>query len=191
MSKTSRTATPLTPHNPAKVLLITPTTAGTCRSVLKLLRLGKPSNQPVDDIEKDSQIVTCTRTPSGCNGEGVCLATRYEAGPDGEVDSLRPGSPATSRCVASNNPHKNGRIPFVIKYAQPLFDSFYGLGDFQRAKPLQFARDGLINFYFKGIKMNLIPPLVALDANGVLKHTLDYREGGVMLETDPELHPSA
>lgn len=47
---------------------------------------------------------------------------------------------------------------------------------------LQFARDGLTNFYFQGIKMNLIPPIVA-NANGVVKHTLDYRPGGVILET--------
>jgi hypothetical protein len=114
---------------------------------------------------------------------GVCLATRYEAGEDGRWVTFAPDH----SCIEVRNiknPHKNGRIPFVIKYSQPLFDSFYGLGDFQRAKSLQFARDGLTNFYFKGIKMNLIPPIVA-NANGVLKHTLDYREGAVMLETLP------
>lgn len=115
--------------------------------------------------------------------KGICLATRYEAGEDGEWITFAPDH----GCVEVRrlkNPHKNGRIPFVIKYSQPLFDSFYALGDFQRAKPLQFARDGLINFYFKGIKMNLVPPVVA-NANGVVKHTLDYREGGIMLETIP------
>lgn len=114
---------------------------------------------------------------------GIKLATRFEAGEDGEWITFAPdhGYVEVRRL---KNPHKNSRIPFVIKYSQPLFDSFYGLGDFQRAKPLQFARDGLVNFYFKGIKMNLIPPIVA-NANGVVKHTLDYREGGVMLETIP------
>lgn len=123
-----------------------------------------------------------TRTPNGTR-DGVCLATWYEAGEDGEWITFAPdhGFVEVRRL---KNPHKNGRIPFVIKYSQALFDSFYGLGDFQRAKPLQFARDGLTNFYFKGIKMNLIPPIVA-NANGVMKHTLDYREGGVMLETIP------
>lgn len=114
---------------------------------------------------------------------GICLATRYESGEDGRWITFAPDH----SCIEVRNiknPHKNGRIPFVIKYSQPLFDSFYGLGDFQRAKSLQFARDGLTNFYFKGIKMNLIPPIVA-NANGVLKHTLDYREGAVMLETLP------
>ena len=133
------------------------------------------------DIQKDSKIVR-DRTPSA-SIKGVLLATRYEAGEDGEWITFAPelGSIEVRRL---RNPHKNSRIPFVIKYSQPLFDSFYGLGDFQRAKPLQFARDGLTNFYFKGIKMNLIPPIIA-NANGVVKHTLDYREGAVMLETIP------
>lgn len=115
--------------------------------------------------------------------KGIKLATRYEAGPDGEWVVFAPDH-GFIEVRRIENPHKNGRIPFVIKYSQPLFDSFYGLGDFQRAKPLQFARDGLTNFYFKGIKMNLIPPLV-VNANGVVKHTVDYREGGVMMETVP------
>lgn len=114
---------------------------------------------------------------------GIKLATRYEAGTDGKWVTFAPDHGFCEvRRIA--NPHKNGRIPFVIKYSQPLFDSFYGLGDFQRAMPLQFARDGLTNFYFQGIKMNLIPPIVA-NANGVVKHTLDYRPGGVILETIP------
>ncbi len=133
------------------------------------------------DAERDSYVVR-NRTPQSSK-RGVCLATRYEAGEDGEWITFAPDN----SCIEVRrikNPHKNGRIPFVIKYSQPLFDSFYGLGDFQRAKPLQFARDGIRNFYFQAVKMNLVPPIVA-NANGVMKHTLDYRAGGVMLETIP------
>jgi hypothetical protein len=133
------------------------------------------------DTEKDSYTVR-DRTPQATK-RGVCLATRYEAGEDGEWITFAPDH-AYLEVRRIKNPHKNGRIPFVIKYSQPLFDSFYGLGDFQRAKPLQFARDGIRNFYFQAVKMNLVPPIVA-NANGVMKHTLDYRAGGVMLETIP------
>lgn len=133
------------------------------------------------DSQKDTQVAR-TRVPQATR-KGICLATRYEAGPDGEWVTFAPDHGYIEvRRIA--NPHQNGLIPFVVKYSQELFDSVYGLGDFQRAKPLQFARDGLTNFYFKGIKMNLIPPIV-VNANGVLKHTLDYREGGVMMETIP------
>jgi DNA-binding transcriptional MerR regulator len=141
------------------------------------------------DTAHDTEVAR--KRTSGSLRRGVCLATRYEAGFYDKEERPNQGrwcvfSPDHG-CIKvreTPNPHKNGRIPFVIKYSQPLFDSFYGLGDFQRAKSLQFSRDALDNFYFSGIKMNLIPPLVA-NANGVIKHTLDYRPGGVILETLP------
>lgn len=151
------------------------------RDAVKML-LEKVDNQTTDaDSERDTRVER-TRIAQATK-RGICLATRYESGDEGKWITFAPDH----SCIEVrniDNPHKNGRIPFVIKYSQPLFDSFYGLGDFQRAKPLQFARDGLTNFYFKGIKLNLVQPIVA-NANGVLKHTLDYREGGVMMETIP------
>lgn len=140
------------------------------------------ADKETDNNSDNQTTVEKTRTNQSTK-KGICLATRYESGKDGKWITFAPDH----GCVEVrklDNPHKNGRIPFVIKYSQPLFDSFYGLGDFQRAKSLQFARDGLTNFYFKGIKMNLIPPLV-VNANGVMKHTIDYREGSVMMETIP------
>lgn len=133
-------------------------------------------DQDRDTQTERSRITTDTK-------RGIKIATRYEAGDDGKWISFAPDHGCkVLRDVP--NPHKNGKIPFVIKYSQPLFDSFYGLGDFQRAKPLQFARDGVRNFYFQGLKMNLLPPMVA-NANGVIKHTLDYRAGGIIMETIP------
>jgi hypothetical protein len=133
------------------------------------------------DAQRDTYL-NRTRTPQAVK-RGICLATRYEAGDDGEWITFAPDH-GYLEVRRIKNPHKNGRIPFVVKYSERTYDNFYGNGFLQFAKPLQFARDGLDNFYFKGIKMNLIPPIVA-NANGVLKHTLDYREGGVMLETIP------
>lgn len=150
-------------------------------AVQYLLELAESDKDTTGDSGQDTKVAR-DRTPNATR-RGICLATRYEAGVDGEWCTFAPDHGCTE-VRKLPNPHKNGRIPFVIKYSQALFDSFYGLGDFQRAKPLQFARDGLTNFYFKGIKMNLVPPLVA-NANGVVKHTLDYREGGVVLETVP------
>lgn len=146
------------------------------------------------DLKQDT-VTTRTRNNQSIK-KGICLATRYEAGfPDKDDDGNEISGTGGEWVTFApdhgyvevrriKNPHKNGRIPFVVKYSQALYDSFYGLGRFQRAKPIQFARDGLTNFYFKGIKMNLIPPLV-VNGNGVLKHTIDYREGAVMVETQP------
>lgn len=132
-----------------------------------------PQNSTMTERERNTQ----------SSRKGICLATRYEAGDDGKWITFAPDH-SYVQVRSIDNPHKNGRIPFVVKYSQVLYDSFYGLGRFQRAKPIQFARDGLTNYYFKGIKMNLIPPIV-VNANGVLKHTIDYREGAVMMETQP------
>lgn len=136
---------------------------------------GNDSNQNTF-VERD-------RNPQGSK-KGICLATRYEAGTEGKWVTFCPDN-GYVKVRELDNPHKNGRIPFVIKYAQPLFDSFYGLGDFQRAKPLQFARDGLTNFYFANLKRNLAPGII-VNANGVIKHTLDVtRANPILMETLP------
>lgn len=150
------------------------------RAIQELLQIIE--NQETDTDPHYDTLTERIRTNQS-KKKGICLATRYEAGEDGEWVTFAPDH----GCVEIRrikNPHKNGRIPFVIKYSQALYDSFYGLGRFQRAKPIQYARDGLTNYYFRGIKMNLIPPLV-VNANGVLKSTIDYREGAVMEETQP------
>lgn len=136
---------------------------------------GNDSNQDTF-VERD-------RAPGGTK-KGICLATRYEAGVDGKWCTFAPDH-GFVQVRELDNPHKNGRIPFVIKYSQPLFDSFYGLGDFQKAKPLQFARDGLVNFYFANLKRNLAPGII-VNANGVVKHTLDVtKPNPVLMETLP------
>lgn len=134
------------------------------------------------DSRRDT-LIADKRTPQAVN-KGILLATRYEAGEDGEWITFAPEN-GNIQIRKLKNPHKNGKIPFVIKYSQPLFDSFYGLGDFQRAKPLQFARDGLTNFYFASLKRNLAPGII-VNGNGVLKHTLDVTSANpILVETIP------
>ncbi len=135
-----------------------------------------------NDIEQDT-LIERDRAPGGTK-KGICLATRYEAGEDGRWCTFAPEH-GYIKIRDLKNPHKNGRIPFVVKYSQPLFDSFYGLGDFQRAKPLQFARDGLTNFYFANLKRNLAPGII-VNSNGVVKHTLDVTKANpILMETIP------
>lgn len=158
-----------------------PAEAGWNKEVLKELKELAEKETTGADNERDTETER-TRITNDTK-RGIKIATRYEAGDDGKWISFAPDH-GCKVLRSIDNPHQNGRIPFVIKYSQPLFDSFYGLGDFQRSKPLQFARDGIRNFYFQGLKMNLLPPMVA-NANGVIKHTLDYRPGGVIMETIP------
>lgn len=121
------------------------------------------------------------RTSSQTRQIQVC--TRYEAGKNGKWVTFLPdfGYKVLRRI---RNPHKNGRIPFVMKPCIPTWDSFYNISDFQRSKPMQFANDGLDNFYFEGIKMNLFPPTV-VNANGIVKHTVRQEAGAIWMETQP------
>lgn len=152
------------------------------REALKELIERSDTKTAGTDNQQDT-FVERDRIPGGSK-KGICLATRYEAGPDGNWCTFAPED-GFIQVRELPNPHKNGRIPFVIKYSQPLFDSFYGLGDFQRAKPLQFARDGLTNFYFANLKRNLAPGII-VNANGVVKHTLDVtKPNPVLMETLP------
>lgn len=130
--------------------------------------------------ERDTYI---SRTRGSGSTRQLPLVTRYEAGEDGKWITFLPDNACTV-LREIKNPHKSNKIPFVIKYAQPLFDSFYGLGDFQRSKPIQFAKDGLTNFYFEGIKSNIYPAMV-VNATGVVKHTVDQRPGAIIQETIP------
>ena len=110
----------------------------------------------------------------------VQVVTRYESGDDGRWVTFLPEFGYTV-IRSIKNPHKNGRIPFVIKPCIPTFDSFYGIGDFQRSMPMQFANDGLDNFYFQGIKINLFPPTI-VNAQGVVRHTVRPGEAGTVWE---------
>ncbi len=71
------------------------------------------------------------------------------------------------------NPHKNGKLPVVLKHCFPLIDRVIGLGEFERLKTLQYAMNSLINLYFEGVKMSIFPPL-KITPNGVILRTLTY-----------------
>lgn len=107
----------------------------------------------------------------------ISIVTRYEAGKKGRWISFLPNH--GYRVIRNiKNPHKNGRIPFVKKVCIPGFDTFYNVGDFQRSMPMQFANDGLTNFYFQGIKINLFPPTVA-NAQTIIRHTMSQDPGAI------------
>ena len=82
------------------------------------------------------------------------------------------------------NPHGNNEIPVVMKHSFPLIDRFYGLGEFERGKTLQYALNSLINLYMDGVKMSIYPPLI-YNANGVVPSSLKYHAGAKWIETAP------
>lgn len=145
-----------------------------------LLALAKNTSKD-EDTKRDS-FVERGRVSASVD-DRVMVVTRYETGDKGKWVSFAPDW-AGLQIRSIKNPHKSGKIPFVIKPAIPLFDSFYNLSDMARAKPIQFAKDGLTNFYFQGIKMNIYPPTV-VNAQGILKHTVSNEPGSIWEEIMP------
>lgn len=151
-----------------------------------LTRLKKSgSEQKTDNSSPDSKrdsYITRQRQSSQPSGKFMAV-TRYETGEGGHwvtfAPELQKGIDGVLRDIP--NPHKNGKIPFIKKSCIPTFDNFYDIGDFQRAKPIQFAMDGLTNFYFMGIKRQILPPLV-VNPNGVVKHTVSQEANSIILE---------
>lgn len=132
---------------------------------------------------KDTQRDTLAqRTQTSQDPKKIMLVTRHEAGKDGKWVTFLPELGFTV-VREMDNPHKNGRIPFVILRVDPSFDTYYSVGDFQRLKPLQFAKDGLTNYYFEGIKSNL-RPIMVVNANGVVKSTVSTDPNSVIQETE-------
>lgn len=150
--------------------------------IRELIQMIHDSENSVDVSNQRHSLVTRTRQFQSEKGR-IMLATRYEAGDEGNWVVFAPEyNGIVLRTI--RNPHQNGKIPFVIKYATDLFDNVYGLGDFQRAKPLQFANDGLDNFYFAGIKRSLYPPTIVNPA-GVVKSSITQDPGAIWQETVP------
>lgn len=108
----------------------------------------------------------------------IAVVTRYEAGKQGHWITFLPDLGCkVVRDIA--NPHQNAKIPFVLKRCIPKLDSYYGNGDFQRSMPMQFANDGLDNFYFQGIKVNLFAPLM-VNMQTAIRHTISQDPGAIL-----------
>lgn len=65
------------------------------------------------------------------------------------------------------NPHLNGKKPVVMKQSIPLIDRFFGLGEIERGKTLQYALNTLWNLYLDGSKFSIFPPKLVNLANVV------------------------
>lgn len=136
------------------------------------------------DSESQSLAESENRIAWGGKGKGqlIHLRTRYE--PDRwvtyAVDAVSLEDRAICRDIA--NPQGNDEIPVVVKHAFPLIDRFYGLGEFERAKTLQYATNSLWNLYLDGLKMRIFPPRI-VNSTGVVPSSLGYAPGATWQET--------
>lgn len=56
------------------------------------------------------------------------------------------------------NPQDNGELPVVLKYSMPDLHDFFGIGDFERGKSMQYTTNSLWNMYLDSVKVSIFPP---------------------------------
>ena len=153
------------------------------KEIIKKAKDGTTSKKESRDesyVEQDRDQDPKTQTGKAAQ---VKIVTRYEASKDGKWVTFCPDY--DNKVIRDiPNPHKNGKIPIVLKYCFPLVDSIYGLGDFERGKTLQYAMDSLINLYLDGVKMSIFPPTI-MNPNGIVPSSVRYSPGARWLENMP------
>lgn len=150
------------------------------KEIIKKAKEGSTAQKDArDESYVESERNQDPKTQTGKSAQ-VKIVTRYEASKDGKWTTF---CPEYDNKVIRDipNPHKNGKIPIVLKYCFPLVDSIYGLGDFERGKTLQYAMDSLINLYLDGVKMSIFPPTI-MNPNGIVPSSIRYSPGARWLE---------
>lgn len=118
------------------------------------------------------------RAPFTDTGD-IEVVTKYESGAEGRwIDFC----PDFGNRVIRNipNPHKNGRIPVVLKYAIPSLDSIMGLGDMEKGRYIQYAMDTTVNLQIDGQKLRTYPPIKVVNGNVVMP-TVRFQPGAKWL----------
>lgn len=122
------------------------------------------------------------RAPFTDTGE-IEVVTKYEAGSDGRwIDFCPDFGNRVIRNIA--NPHRNGKIPVVLKYGFPTLDSIMGLGDMEKGRYIQYAMDTTVNLQIDAQKLRTYPPIKVVNGNVVMP-TLRFQPGAKWLVSNP------
>ncbi|HEU5187274.1 MAG TPA: hypothetical protein VFT87_02100, partial [Candidatus Saccharimonadales bacterium] len=140
------------------------------RKVLEL-HAENEDRQPSSDGETTSTQEERGESSTLHQGQ-IKLVTRYERGKKGRWITFAPDYDCELYLRDIQNPHESGRIPIVFKYAMPLIDSIWGMGDVERGESLQKAVDTSVNMNLDFGKFKLYPPMWYKD--GVNKSQLRY-----------------
>jgi len=137
-----------------------------------------PSNDEQSYVERkfdSDNIMSSIRN----DREDVELITKYEC--DKWTTFSRDGKIIVREI---ENPHGNNRIPIIKKDCFPLMDRFFGMGEFERGKSLQYAVNSLINLYMDGVKMSIFPPMTVYLPD-IMPETLVAEPGAMFMLKSP------
>ena len=165
-------------------------TAWNKENIQKLIAAVEAAPMPSRDLDssrrsavENQRAIAWPQGDSGPTGR-IELITKYEKGVNGHWITFAKDHKEIGVLRDIPNPHKNGRIPIVLRQCFPLIDSIWGLGDFERGITLQKAKDSLINLYLDGVKLSIFPPLKIDVANATMS-TIKIQAGARWLMKDP------
>ena len=127
-------------------------------AVQTILNKVTEKHQPSDTKETTTNLQQERGEAATLHQGQITLVTRYERGKNGHWITF---APDFENIVVRNikNPHESGRIPVVFKYAIPLIDSLWGMGDVERGASLQRAIDTTVNLNLDFSKFKIFPPM--------------------------------
>lgn len=159
----------------------------TWKNVDKLLALckGDKSSPPGEKNANERTFIEQDRQPSVSSSKDfkqIEIYTEYRKDRWITVAPAFENAKLTLRDI--ENPHGDDTLPIIAKYAFPLMDSIYGLGEFERGKTLQYALNSLWNLYLDGVKMSIFPP-IQMEADGVVMSSILMEPAAKWLKTKP------
>ena len=127
-------------------------------SIQTILNKATEKHQPSDAKETTTNLQQERGEATTLHQGHIALVTRYERGKNGRWITF---APDFENAIVRNikNPHESGRIPVVFKYAIPLIDSLWGMGDVERGASLQRAIDTSVNLNLDFSKFKIFPPM--------------------------------
>lgn len=117
-----------------------------------------------NDYLRNNPMFTQRRRASLSNTDEIEIVTCYERGKDGRWMSF---APDYQNSIIRNiqNPHHSGRIPVVAKYSLPIMDSMIGLGDMEKGRYMQYAKDDVIHLNKDRLALSTYPPMKIIEDN--------------------------
>jgi hypothetical protein len=109
------------------------------------------------------------------------LRTRYER--DRWV-TYCPDFKAAGALRDIDNPHKNDKLPIIVKETIPLLDRSTGLGDIERGAPIQKALDTVVNLSLDTAKITVFPPTI-VNKLGIVPSSIKFEPLAIWEEIIP------
>lgn len=124
------------------------------KNIKEVIKKLKDKNPQKDTQDKDSRERKDYPTAQSAKEKGYYeVLSMYER--DKWTDYV---TDADMNIREIDNPHQNNELPVVCKYSIPLLSDFFGMGDFERGKSMQYTLNSLWNLYLDGVKISIFPP---------------------------------